>query len=112
MKNEKVKITYNPFDYTFECFVINTDYLEQNRKVEILYDDQIIGTFNVDYANVIIPNFLQSLLLLHQKDPDYIQIKLLKPMKIGVDQTTFILRNIDSVQYWMFIWWEQNFIIL
>jgi hypothetical protein len=53
LKNEKVKITYNPFDYTFKCFVINKDYLEQNRKVEILYDDQIIGTFNVDYANVI-----------------------------------------------------------
>ena len=48
---------------------------------------------------MIIPNFLQILLLLHQKDPDYIQIKLLKPMKIGVDQTTFILRNIDSLQY-------------
>jgi hypothetical protein len=94
-KNDKVKITNNPFDYTFESFAINKDYLEQNRKVEILYDDQIVGTFNVDYANVIIPNFLQSLLLLHQKDLDYIQIKLLKLMKIGVDQTTFILRNID-----------------
>ena len=89
-KNDKAIINQNPFDYTFESFIIPKNELIQNEKVEIFYDDEIIGTYNLDYANVTVPNLIQRILNLNNY-PSEIQIRFTKPMVIGASDTYFTL---------------------
>ena len=92
-KNQNLKINYNPFNCTFESFIIPKNELVQGENIAIFYEGINIKNITFNYANVSIPTFVQRQLFIDSsKNPSNVKIRFSKPMTIGVNEVKFILK--------------------
>ena len=93
-ENNNFNIDINPFNYTFQNFIIKSNLIIQGGIVEIFYDNIKIGSKTITYSNFKIPSFLQKVQLYNKNSyPNEIKIRFSKPMTIGLDEVNFFLGN-------------------
>ena len=116
-ENNKALIYHNPFDYTFKTFVVSRDLIKDEsnteKLAEIYYDNSIIATMKLTFANVVIPPFIQRHLSIDRNNsPSYIKVQFIYPMTIGLNEVEFRIRYSNSVNDYRICTLENDHITL